>query len=376
MDSLFRKAFEYTELLYASVTEASNWSTFLSKVSNEFKDASVALWHTDSRDPQFNLSEYVRYEATAMQSMMDHYYGINPWVPKKLLKPGGVLHRTEELYPENELINTEFYNDFLRPHNLFKGFGISVFNDRRFSFLSIVRSPGAGAPSEEELRLLELLTPHVQRALQLHEKLASARLSDEPVSTVLDRLPFGFIAIARDRSVVHLNKIGSEICAARDGFWIDGDGLCRAGSNGEQKRFEALINGAVGHGNSLTLRAGGVTSASRPSARPPYSVLVAPLPMPRFDLEVKRAAAMVLISDPDMHAPPPKQLLRQLYGLTEAETKLAIKLSQGLGLRAAGEELGIRYESARSYLKGVFLKSNTHSQGELVALVGRLSTFS
>jgi DNA-binding CsgD family transcriptional regulator len=276
---------------------------------------------------------------------------------------------------QNELVKTEFFNDFLRPNNLFNGFGISLFNDRRFSFLSIVRSPRAGAPSEEELRLLGLLTPHVQRALQLHEHLAAVHLSGDPINTVLDRLRFGFLAVGRDRSIVHMNRMAAEICAKRDGFWVDRDGLCHAGSNGEQKRFEALIDGAVGKGEH-SLRAGGAASASRPSARPAYSMLVAPLPIPRFDLGVRRPAAMVLISDPDMRALVPHDLLRQLYGLTHSEAKIAIKLAQGVNLRFASEELGIRYETARSYVKSVFLKTNTHRQGELAALIGRLSGFS
>ena len=33
----------------------------------------------------------------------------------------------------------------MAPNDLFKGFGITLFNDRRFSFLSIIRSKKAGA---------------------------------------------------------------------------------------------------------------------------------------------------------------------------------------------------------------------------------------
>ncbi len=162
------------------------------------------------------------------------------------------------------MTKTEFYSDWLRPQDLFKGFGISIFNDRRFSFLSIVRSAKAGAPSEEELRLLEVLAPHVQRALQLHEQFVPARLSNESVDTVLDRLPFGFVAIGRNRAVVHKNRIAAQISAKGDGFRIDREGLCRAGTNGEQKRFAALLDDALGLDPQPGPRAGGVTSASRP----------------------------------------------------------------------------------------------------------------
>ncbi len=83
MDSIIRRAFEYTELLYASITDAAGWPIFLGKVSEEFQDASVALWHSDNRDSQFNISEYVRYEPRSMSSLAEHYYHINPWVQKE-----------------------------------------------------------------------------------------------------------------------------------------------------------------------------------------------------------------------------------------------------------------------------------------------------
>jgi hypothetical protein len=131
---------------------------------------------------------------------------------KKLLISSGHLHRSEALYPENDLIKTEFYNDFLRPNDLFKGFGISMYNDHRFAFLSVIRSRRAGSPSEKELRLLSLLTPHLQRAIQLHEHLLPANGLGLSAS-ILDRLGKGIIFVRRDLHVEHLNSAADQICA-------------------------------------------------------------------------------------------------------------------------------------------------------------------
>jgi hypothetical protein len=130
-----------------------------------FRDGSTILWHAN------RVTASHHYEAKVLRALEERYAAINPWMPKKMLMPSGALHRTEELYPEDELVKTEFYADLMAPNDLFKGFGISLFNDRRFTFLSIIRSKKAGAPAPEELHLLAQLTPHLQRALQVHERL-------------------------------------------------------------------------------------------------------------------------------------------------------------------------------------------------------------
>jgi DNA-binding CsgD family transcriptional regulator len=57
------------------------------------------------------------------------------------------------------------------------------------------------------------------------------------------------------------------------------------------------------------------------------------------------------------------------YSLTPSERKLALRLAAGLSLRDAGLELNITYETARSTLRSIFQKTNTHRQAELIILL-------
>ena len=370
MDPVTRKAFEYTELLYNSVVNSSAWSTFLEKLSVEFSEASIAILHVDIGSEKIYASRHVRYETSAMVSFNEHYAGINPWAQPKLIKPNGLLVPTDELFTESDLIKTEFYHDWLRPQNLLKGFGISLGGSQPVSLLSIVRSSAAGAPTPDELRLLEPFNPHVRRAFQLREKLFTRRFSDEPLNSILDHLPVGLVAIGRDRSVLHTNRVFSKICALRDGVALGPMKTCCVGTIAEQNRFDAMVGGVLGFGRGPNSHLGGVTSATRPSGRPPYSVFVAPLQTMKFEFG---AAAIALFSDPDTNKPAVHRVLGELYALTPAEIMVATKLAEGSNLRTIGGELGTSYETARSHIKAVFSKTDTRRQAELVALIARLS---
>ena len=61
--------------------------------------------------------------------------------------------------------------------------------------------------------------------------------------------------------------------------------------------------------------------------------------------------------------------LRRLYGLTRTEARFAELLACGLGLSSASQRLGISYQTGKSHLKRIYLKTRAHQQYELVALL-------
>lgn len=64
--------------------------------------------------------------------------------------------------------------------------------------------------------------------------------------------------------------------------------------------------------------------------------------------------------------------LRIVFGPTNAEARLADHMARGEDIDAAAAALGITRHTARSQLKTIFAKTDTHRQAELVALLARL----
>jgi DNA-binding CsgD family transcriptional regulator len=69
---------------------------------------------------------------------------------------------------------------------------------------------------------------------------------------------------------------------------------------------------------------------------------------------------------------PPISLLTDVFGFTPAEARLAAALASGRCVEEAAEQLNISCDTARHQLKAVFLKTDTHRQSQLVALLARL----
>lgn len=83
------------------------------------------------------------------------------------------------------------------------------------------------------------------------------------------------------------------------------------------------------------------------------------------------SAAVIYVFDPSQNLHPLVEPVCAFYRLTAVEAKLACLLADGMSLADAAEAIAVRGQTARSYLKQIFLKTDTKRQAELVWLMLR-----
>ena len=143
----------------------------------------------------------------------------------------------------------------------------------------------------------------------------------------------------------------------------------RAESSNDNARIRALVDSAA-HPDPLNpLAGGGIIAIERPSGRRPYPFMVSSLV--RISAESTRddAICIIFVSDPEWRQITTIDMLKTLYGLTNAEAELVQHLMQGNSLESAAEHRGVTMNTARSQLKQVFAKTETNRQGELLRLL-------
>ena len=80
---------------------------------------------------------------------------------------------------------------------------------------------------------------------------------------------------------------------------------------------------------------------------------------------------VVCITDLEAGVNLPEQRLRDLFGLSPAETRVALALFEGLDPRHAAERLGVSFYTVRGHLVRIFDKTGTHGQADLARLMMR-----
>ncbi|PUB11096.1 helix-turn-helix transcriptional regulator [Yoonia sediminilitoris] len=102
------------------------------------------------------------------------------------------------------------------------------------------------------------------------------------------------------------------------------------------------------------------------------SMLVEAMHLPR-DLGALIGGARFMISVREVSSPrnSRKSRMRRVYGLTTTEADFADLLACGKSVREASELLAISVWTGRSHLRSIFQKTDTHRQGELIALLNQ-----
>lgn len=88
---------------------------------------------------------------------------------------------------------------------------------------------------------------------------------------------------------------------------------------------------------------------------------------------VTASIAAVILLDLEDGPQPSADLLKQVFGLTPAETRVAQRLSRGEDLGTISRALGVSVGTLRMQLKAIFWKTATRRQAELAALLAHLA---
>jgi DNA-binding CsgD family transcriptional regulator len=82
---------------------------------------------------------------------------------------------------------------------------------------------------------------------------------------------------------------------------------------------------------------------------------------------------LVILLDPYDRREPTPLLLKQMFGLTSAEAKVAMQLARGWGIKGIASALSVSEGTIRAQLKSILAKTNTHRQADLVGLLVRIA---
>ena len=95
--------------------------------------------------------------------------------------------------------------------------------------------------------------------------------------------------------------------------------------------------------------------------------------MPVDDTHNEGPHTVVILVDLDATPKPTCEVLQKVFELTPAEARLAVEIACGKSPEEIAEATHVAVGTVRKQLGSVFGKTNTHRQGELAALMARVS---
>jgi len=179
----------------------------------------------------------------------------------------------------------------------------------------------------------------------------------------LDSIRARIILADAHARTIQVNAAAQRLLDRVDGFAIGRGGSLVAASREATNRLRGLIRSAGNPDPRGRMPGGGSIRLPRPSGMAPLEVLVSLLRATPFAGSFSlgaRASVMLCVVDPDAGVEIEAAGLRQLYGLTAAEARLALMLLAGHDLPAAALAFGISVHTARTLLKRSFERVGVH----------------
>jgi DNA-binding CsgD family transcriptional regulator len=185
----------------------------------------------------------------------------------------------------------------------------------------------------------------------------------------LDCLEVGVAVTSKSRQLLFANAVARRIVEARDGLDLSGGVLSTMERPGnppwdpiQPAKPHPSRRGQNGRDT--------LVAAVRGSAKRPLTLMIRRIST-FSSAQEDEPAFLIFILDPQRSVRTAEEGLRQLYGLTPSEARLANLLMEGNPLDACCRELQIRPSTARMHLSNLFAKTGVQRQGQLISLLVR-----
>jgi len=358
--------------LYSCPTGQGRWSVVLDQLCNTFEVESAVIQIIHPDKGQLRSRWMVRdSRSEAARAIHDTYFSddVNPRmrVRRQPLSAGQSITRDSDIFdPDDPLLSD--LNTRLAAAGLgrYLGARTPMANDEALTLVLHRRRHDARDFSKREEGLALELLPHLQQAIQLKDTLLDARRETHYLHETVDHLRLAALTCTADGSLCWSNSTAQRFLNRSEILWQNAEGQLTTNSARQTIALRAAIARAAQDRDGVSdaqVLALGDTGANA------LHVRVQPLESTAIstsDSFSSEGRALIVIVDPNSRPSLPADLLKQLFGLSPAESRLASALCFGSTLNEYATHAGVAVSTARYQLKQIMAKMEVSKQSQLV----------
>lgn len=359
--------------LHESPHSADAWNMSLSGLSRLIGCDQVAIVEREGPLVAEALAFGAGSDERFTEEYRTHFVRFDPFASEDrqglLVRSRRALH-TDALLDPQALRATTFYNDYWKRWGIAGGLTTSVaITGRRHANFAALHSAQRQLDREDG-SLFDLFVGHARAALRQRHAL---RMRDAALRGLLDStdcLADAVFVIDGVGALVQSNAAGDELIARGDVVRLRGGELRLGRANGPDPLAD-LVGEIVGPARSLRSAEPVRCLAIREGGSGPDELLVTAVRTGTSRQRGTPAAILFLRRAGDVRPVFLPQHLRDLFGFTPAESRVANALVAGERVEEIAARLSVRADTVRGHVKRMLAKTGTRKQADLV---GRLAS--
>jgi DNA-binding CsgD family transcriptional regulator len=356
---------EAVEAIYVSGAEDDRLSGALAAVSRLLDACGATLEVIDK-----TAQRHVEFCSAGLPPIpcaqyVNHFAALNPRVAPILRQRAGDVGWDHQFLDERAMARDPFYSEFLAGLGL--RYFVSAVLEQTADTMAVVavqRTPAQGHVGGDDIAWMQRLCPHLQRAHDMRTRLKAAGDRSASLENALDLLADGVALLGAGGNIVYANETLHRLATRGREFRIGRDGIEFADPDA-RGRYAVALGGVA----RIRETAWGAADFAVPRdfELPAYIVSVRPLvraPAGTIDYHPD-AVAMLLVHDPLERTLAASELLRQLFGLTNAEAHLVHALGTGMTPGAYARSRRVSITTVYTHLRRTREKTGWRSVAEL-----------
>jgi DNA-binding CsgD family transcriptional regulator len=372
-------------LIYEGATDPSRWARDILPAVAEYIQAPACILYTNYHTPQNGGYSFFYGITQEHFDLYGHkYYDKDLWkiaiTEKNLITTGNVIIG-DEVVPRTKLLASSFYEECLSRNanmvQLITGcvFGVDSTHSMP-SALSFFRGSHQPDFGEEHRARVRLVLPHVSRSLGVMQRLRFAELTMATTLDALNRLSSGIILLDNTGQVAFANRSAKRLLEDQDGLRLRN--LTHRSGCGELVAGTATVREAISEAISSTL-------ARDPYDTPHFSrCIIAPRTSGsgRYTLQISALgghnefgsghaaySAIIFIADSEQAVEIDTTALQNFYGLTKAESMVAVALFEAGSAKEVALKLGTTPNTVRNQIQHIYDKLGVDTIARFVKLI-------
>lgn len=355
--------------IYDAAMDATRWPDVLKTCAAFVGGSGASLYSKDSISLTAEVNYSVGIEESYRQSYVDTYVKIDPTTPGFFFFDIGEIIGISDILPVAEFVETRFFKEWVQPQGLVDT-AVAVLEKTTtgYAVFGVFRDQHSGLVDEEVRRRMELLVPHIRRAVLIGGAMARKDAESAALSDTLDVLAAGTFLVDGRGRLAQANVSGHAMLAEARVVRAVGGRLAAVDPAADIALRDALA-GAEGGDTGIGTQGIAVPMNAPDGER--YVAHLLPLTSGARRTTGARyaATAAVFVCKAQRDAPSAPEAIAKLYSLTPSELRVLLAICEASGVADAAERLGISEATAKTHLRRLFEKTNTSRQVDLVKLV-------
>ncbi len=271
-----------------------------------------------------------------------------------------------------EQIYGEEYTSFVVSADYYYNGGAILFMDEvRSAAIALQRTRQMGVWSKSEMDRLNLIVPHLQRAINIHKEFIRLQTREQALRNGLDRLLMGLILFDKNLQPIYINPVAESILNYHPAISLKNNKVYAHEFVFTENIHKALLLAISSSKDMDPAETSTSMGLKHPNCATILPMIISPVEemLHDFGAEGSYAHAVMCFSDPDRTHPIEAEKLADIYALTSAEASVAIAIANGIKPEEIAQMNNVAISTVRSHIKSIYQKLGINTQAELVKIL-------